>query len=70
MVKAKELIEAGEIGQPYFAMANYWESGYDAFAGEMDHQSWMSNWRFEKDKVGGGCFMDGGTHWVRPLRTW
>jgi len=23
----KELIESGEIGEPHFAKANYWESG-------------------------------------------
>ncbi len=26
VVKAKELIEEGVIGEPYFAQANYWES--------------------------------------------
>lgn len=66
MVKAKELIDSGEIGQPFYAKANYWESALSAFNSVKADE----NWRFNPEKVGGGVMMDGATHWVRPLSTW
>ena len=28
------------------------------------------SWRFEHGRAGGGIVMDGGAHWIRPLRMW
>ncbi len=69
MVKAKELIESGEIGQALFAKANYWESACSAFNTTFGTTA-EDDWRCDSEKVGGGVLMDGATHWVRPLRTW
>ena len=69
-MKTKELLEAGTIGQPYHAMANYWEAvGYTTFFDE-DYFFAEGNWRFDPQKAGGGILMDGATHWVRPLSMW
>ena len=27
-------------------------------------------WRYEKGRTGGGIAIDGGSHWIRPLRMW
>lgn len=71
MAKAAELIDAGVIGTPYFAKANYWESTNNAFIEDINiHFNDGENWRFDREQVGGGCLIDGGTHWVRPLRKW
>jgi predicted dehydrogenase len=66
VVKAKELIEQGTIGDVYFAHANLWESTIDSdFAG-----GFAQGWRNDPAQSGGGNTLDGGTHWVRALRVW
>lgn len=65
-VKAKELIEAGAIGEVYFVKANLWESTLESeFAGGFEE-----GWRNDVKMAGGGNTIDGGTHWVRALRMW
>ena len=64
IVKAKELIEAGAIGEIITARA--------AFVMAFDKR-WFPDekpWRFELERTGGGITIDGGSHWIRPLRMW
>ena len=64
IVKTKELIDAGTIGDILTARA--------AFVVEFD-EYWFKEkrpWRYEKARTGGGITIDGGTHWIRPLRMW
>ena len=69
MLKAKEVLESGLVGQPYHAFANYWEAvGFSTFFDEAHF--FPGNWRFDPEKAGGGVLMDGATHWVRPLTMW
>jgi predicted dehydrogenase len=64
IVKAKEVIEDGAIGEIITARA--------AFTYEFDPY-WFkeeSPWRYDKKRAGGGITIDGGSHWIRPLRMW
>ena len=64
IVKAKEMIEAGAIGDIITARA--------AFIYEFD-EYWFKEkrpWRYETERTGGGITIDGGSHWIRPLRMW
>ena len=72
MLKAKELLESGAIGKPYFVQANYWESfGQATFLEDLEGQMEAGgNWRYQPELSGGGILMDGATHWVRPMRIW
>ena len=66
VLKAKALIDAGAIGEVYFARANLWESTVESeFAG-----GFAEGWRSDVAQAGGGNTIDGGTHWVRALRVW
>ena len=61
VVKASELIAAGEIGDVLTARACFY-----------DPLPWAPGqpkpWRFELARAGGGISIDGGAHWIRPLR--
>jgi predicted dehydrogenase len=64
IVKARDLIQDGAIGDVISARAN--------FAFEFDPR-WFTEakpWRYEKSRTGGGIVIDGGSHWIRPLRMW
>ena len=64
IIRAKELIDAGAIGEVLTARA--------AFVSRYDEQ-WFSGdspWRLDSRKTGGGVAIDGGSHWIRPLRMW
>ena len=64
VVKAQELIRRGAIGDVVTARA--------AFVYEFDPY-WFGDarpWRFDKARTGGGIAIDGGSHWIRPLRMW
>lgn len=64
IVKAREMIEAGAIGDIITATA--------AFVMEFDDY-WFKDkkpWRYDRDQTGGGIVIDGGAHWIRPLRIW
>jgi UDP-N-acetyl-2-amino-2-deoxyglucuronate dehydrogenase len=64
VVKARELITSGAIGDVITARAAF-VMAYDPywFAGRRP-------WRFDRDRCGGGIAIDGGSHWIRPLRMW
>ena len=64
IVEAKTHIEAGAIGEIVTARA--------AFTCEFDDR-WFKDpkpWRNTKRRTGGGITIDGGSHWIRPLRMW
>lgn len=61
-VEVQRLINDGAIGAIVSA------EGYFGGPGISD---WgVNDWRFSKDKTGGGLCIDGGLHWMRPLRMW
>lgn len=72
MLKAKELLESGAVGEPYYVQGNYWESfGQATFLEDLEDQlSAGGNWRYDPHSSGGGILMDGCTHWIRPMRIW
>jgi UDP-N-acetyl-2-amino-2-deoxyglucuronate dehydrogenase len=64
IVQAAEVIKSGVIGDIITARA--------AFTYEFDPY-WFKEekpWRYEKSRAGGGITIDGGSHWIRPLRMW
>lgn len=64
IVKAKEVIENGAIGDIITARAAFCFPFY-AYWFQGDHP-----WRYDEKRVGGGVTIDGGSHWIRPLRMW
>ncbi len=64
VLRAKELIDAGAIGEVFTAQASFPQQHADPWypAGR--------SWRDELSKAGGGVIIDGGAHWIRPLRMW
>ena len=59
--KAKELIDTGAIGQVI--------AGSACFHDPLRHDPANPKpWRFELARAGGGIAIDGGAHWIRPLR--
>ena len=64
IVEAKKNIDAGAIGEIITARA--------AFVYAFDDY-WFKEekpWRYEQGRTGGGITIDGGSHWIRPLRMW
>ncbi len=61
ILKARELIDAGTIGDVVTARACF----YDPLRLDPDQPK---PWRFELARAGGGICIDGGAHWIRPLR--
>ena len=64
VVSAQKLIREGAIGDLITARA--------AFVLEFDG-FWFKDkkpWRYDKARTGGGIAIDGGSHWLRPLRMW
>lgn len=59
--KTRELIDAGEIGSVLTAHATF----YDPMG--IDPNETLP-WRYIKERAGGGVCMDGGAHWIRPMR--
>ena len=64
IVKAQELIEQGAIGDVITARA--------AFFMPLDPYWFPGDnpWRLNREMTGGGMTIDGGSHWLRPLRMW
>ena len=64
IVKAAEVIKSGAIGDIITARA--------AFTYEFDPYWFKEDqpWRYDKRRTGGGITIDGGSHWIRPLRIW
>ncbi len=65
VVEAARLIREGAIGRPLFGRACYWDPGVlvPGLAGDEPVP-----WRYRLDRAGGGLGIDGGAHWIRPLR--
>lgn len=59
----REQIQAGAIGDVITARAVFTNPRRERNSGPIP-------WRFELAKAGGGITMDGGAHWIRPLRMW
>lgn len=60
--KIRELIQEGAIGEVITARA--------VFTNPKGDTSGPKPWRFVLEQSGGGITMDGGAHWIRPLRMW
>ncbi|GKY90632.1 hypothetical protein MPSEU_000036700 [Mayamaea pseudoterrestris] len=61
--EAKRLIKEGAIGHVITAASYYYQTAkgsYDLTGG--------LGWRSQKGQMGGGITIDGGLHWIRPLR--
>jgi UDP-N-acetyl-2-amino-2-deoxyglucuronate dehydrogenase len=66
---ARTMIAEGAIGQIVSAAAYYYESMRDnVTSGNVDSESGGLGWRGSMERAGGGIAMDGGLHWIRPLR--
>lgn len=61
VIKARELMDAGAIGDIISASGNF----YDRVANDVREPL---PWRYNLAKTGGGVTIDGGAHWIRPLR--
>jgi len=64
VVKAKEAIDEGLIGEVITARAAY-VAEFDDYWFQEGH-----DWRLDQKRTGGGVTVDGGAHWIRPLRMW
>jgi UDP-N-acetyl-2-amino-2-deoxyglucuronate dehydrogenase len=61
-VKVQQLIQDGALGEIITARASF---------GGKAGRGWGTNpWRYDKEITGGGIVIDGGAHWIRPLRMW
>ena len=83
VVAAKEIIATGAIGRLLSARAVFngtFNAGDDSTVTHADVTSSYAvmdgdnsvpadrPWRFDKEATGGGIVIDGGAHWIRPLR--
>ena len=71
--RVKELLNAGSIGKLITVKASFRQSSsndifdsYSLLPGDQLDKAW----RFDKESTGGGITIDGGAHWIRPLRIW
>jgi predicted dehydrogenase len=62
VLKVRQMIQDGAIGDILMARA--------FFGGRVDIGWGTKPWRYELAKAGGGIVIDGGAHWIRPLRMW
>jgi UDP-N-acetyl-2-amino-2-deoxyglucuronate dehydrogenase len=61
-LKVQQLIQEGAVGEI---------TTVRAFFGGAVGAGWGSRpWRYDKSIAGGGICIDGGSHWIRPLRMW
>lgn len=66
---AKKKIEDGVIGNIVTAASYYYESMRDNItSGDVDSTTGGLGWRGSLARAGGGIAIDGGLHWIRPLR--
>jgi UDP-N-acetyl-2-amino-2-deoxyglucuronate dehydrogenase len=63
VVAAGALVASGEVGEIVTARAAF-QASLDPFWYPAD------SWRFQLARAGGGVVIDGGAHWIRPLRMW
>lgn len=62
-LKVKELMDGGELGPPFFAVAH-------VFGNEFDRMNAPENWKGTWDVAGGGALADSGTHVLDLLLWW
>ena len=68
VILARELIAEGKIGRIVTGAAYYYESMRDNItSGSVDANGGLG-WRGSIARAGGGIAIDGGLHWIRPLR--
>mmetsp|Transcript_33768 Transcript_33768/g.99484 ORF Transcript_33768/g.99484 Transcript_33768/m.99484 type:complete len:410 (-) Transcript_33768:32-1261(-) len=67
VAKAKTLLQEGAIGTLISAAAYYYESMRDNVTSGTDAAGGLG-WRTSLKRAGGGIVIDGGLHWLRPLR--
>jgi UDP-N-acetyl-2-amino-2-deoxyglucuronate dehydrogenase len=65
---ARQLIAGGAIGPIVTAAAYYYESMRDNVTSGSVAESGGLGWRGSMARAGGGIAIDGGLHWIRPLR--
>jgi UDP-N-acetyl-2-amino-2-deoxyglucuronate dehydrogenase len=65
---ARQLIAEGAIGPIVTAAAYYYESMRDNVTSGSVAESGGLGWRGSIARAGGGIAIDGGLHWIRPLR--
>ncbi|TVR53515.1 MAG: gfo/Idh/MocA family oxidoreductase [Spirochaetaceae bacterium] len=61
-IEVKRMIDDGIIGDVITARAYFGGAAGPGITGKP--------WRFDKSIAGGGICIDGGSHWIRPLRMW
>jgi predicted dehydrogenase len=64
-VLVQEVIRSGRIGEVITARGFFGNA-----AGDTSRWHEPYPWRFSLAKAGGGISIDGGAHWIRPLRMW
>jgi UDP-N-acetyl-2-amino-2-deoxyglucuronate dehydrogenase len=68
VVEAKRLIDAGHIGELLTVRAKFWESAHPKL------NEWAAAGSYNADAycctAAEGFVVDGGLHWIRPLRMW
>ncbi len=67
-VKVQEMIGTGAIGEVITARACFGGAAGNIAAYRTSAGS--RPWRLDPAQAGGGICMDGGAHWIRPLRMW
>ena len=65
---ALQLIKDGTIGDVVSIHAHYYESLVDTPFGGSENARGDLGWRASLSRCGGGVVVDGGLHWLRPLR--
>ena len=61
VVKARELMDEGAIGEIVTGKACFYDPAKKFEEGNLP-------WRFRLSRSGGGVSIDGGAHWIRPMR--
>ena len=61
IIEARKLIDQGAIGEVISASGTYYDRVSRDLSGPIP-------WRYRLEAAGGGVTLDGGAHWIRPLR--
>ena len=65
---AKRLVRQGDIGTVISAASYFYESLRTCLTSGIDETDGGLGWRRSVERAGGGVVIDGGLHWIRPLR--
>ncbi len=73
ILKVKEMLLQGVIGEVVTAKASFRQASdrdiFDSYS-VLESDSESKAWRYSLTATGGGITIDGGAHWIRPLRFW